>query len=166
MNVDKVLTYLCPTKLYMGVNAHKQLETVLAEFEAKQIFLLSDPGIAATETYTIIENALQEYGVSFDAFTDIEADPSDTTVGKAYEHYQSGKAPVVLALGGGSTIDVAKAVAILATNGGRIHDYEGFDKFSNRPLPLIAIPTTAGTGSEVSAVASRSEEHTSELQSR
>ena len=154
MNADKILTYLCPTKLYMGVNAHKQLEAVLAEFEAKQVFLLSDPGIAATETYTIIENALQEYGVSFDAFTHIEPDPSDTTVEKAYDHYQSGKAPVVLALGGGSTIDVAKAVAILATNGGRINDYEGFDKFSNRPLPLIAIPTTAGTGSEVSAVAS------------
>jgi alcohol dehydrogenase len=154
MNTDKVLTYLCPTKLYMGINAHRKLDTVLAEFGANRVFLLSDPGIASTETYTIIENALKEYQVSFDTFTEVESDPSDTTVEKAYKHYQRGKAPVLLALGGGSTIDVAKAVAILAANGGRIHDYEGFDRFSNRPLPLIAIPTTAGTGSEVSAVAS------------
>lgn len=55
-----------------------------------------------------------------------------------------------MALGGGSTIDVAKAVGILATNGGRIQQYEGIEKFSTPPLPLIAIPTTAGTGSEVS----------------
>ena len=154
MNIDKVLTYLCPTQLYMGAHAHRHLDTVLNAFGAKQIFFLSDPGIAVTETYTIIENVLREYQVSFDTFTEIEPDPSDRTVEKAYKQYQSGKAPVLLALGGGSTIDVAKAVAILATNGGRIHDYEGFDKFSNRPLPLIAIPTTAGTGSEVSAVAS------------
>jgi len=154
MNTDKVLTYLCPTKLYLGINAHQQLGDVLAGFDAKQVFLLSDSGIAATETYALIENALEEYQVSFDAFTEIEPDPSDTTVERAYEHYQNRKAPVVLALGGGSTIDVAKAVTILATNGGHIHDYEGFDKFSNRPIPLIAIPTTAGTGSEVSAVAS------------
>lgn len=154
MNTDKVLTYLCPTKLFMGINAHRKLDTVLSELEARQVFILSDPGVAATETYSIIENALNEYQISSSAFTEIESDPSDTTVETAYEHYQIGKAPVLLALGGGSTIDVAKAVAILATNGGRIHDYEGFDRFSNRPLPLIAIPTTAGTGSEVSAVAS------------
>jgi alcohol dehydrogenase len=57
---------------------------------------------------------------------------------------------MILAIGGGSTMDVAKAVGILATNGGRIHDYEGIDKFTRAPLPLIAIPSTAGTGSEVS----------------
>jgi alcohol dehydrogenase len=59
-------------------------------------------------------------------------------------------AQMVLAVGGGSTIDVAKAVAILATNGGRIQDYEGIEKFRVQPLYRIAIPTTAGTGSEVS----------------
>src|SRR3546814_8881128 len=84
-----------------------------------------------------------------------------------------------LAIGGGSTIDVAKAVGILATNGGRIHDYEGTEKFSTPGLPLIAVPSTAGTGSEVSgscvitdaeqnrkmSIRHRSEAHTSELQS-
>jgi alcohol dehydrogenase len=60
------------------------------------------------------------------------------------------KPPVILAVGGGSTIDVAKAVGILATNEGPIHRYAGAQTFSNPPLPLIAIPTTAGTGSELS----------------
>lgn len=69
---------------------------------------------------------------------------------RAYEVCRSNDAQAILALGGGSTIDVAKSVAILATNGGRIQDYEGIEKFSKPPLPRIAIPTTAGTGSEVS----------------
>lgn len=62
----------------------------------------------------------------------------------------AGPTTLVIAVGGGSSIDVAKAVGILGTNGGRIHDYEGIEKFSTPPIPLIAVPTTAGTGSEVS----------------
>ena len=97
-----------------------------------------------------MKTILEEHHVTFDLFTDIEPDPSHKTVEKAYRVYQKNKATALLTLGGGRTIDVGKAVGILATNGGRIHDYEGIDKFSNPPLPIIAIPTTAGTGSEVS----------------
>ncbi|MFH0811792.1 MAG: iron-containing alcohol dehydrogenase [Pseudomonadota bacterium] len=154
MEIDKIMTFLCPTKLIMGINAHKQLKEIIAHFKVDHLFFLADHGVASTETYQIIEDILQENHVPFDLFTDIEPDPSDKTVEKAYNVYKTGKAPVLLALGGGSTMDVGKAVAILATNGGRIHDYEGFDKFSIPPLPLIAVPTTAGTGSEVSAVCS------------
>lgn len=154
MTATSLMTFLCPSRILMGAHAHKQLKTILPEFGATRVFLLSDPGIAATETFTIIEETLKEKGIAFDSFIDIEPDPSDTTVEKAYKAYQIAKAPALIALGGGSTMDVSKAVAILATNGGRIHDYEGFDKFSKPPLPLIAIPTTAGTGSEVSAVSS------------
>jgi alcohol dehydrogenase len=72
-------------------------------------------------------------------------------VGKAYERYKTTNASALLALGGGSVIDAGKAVGILAANGGRIHDYQGVDAFKNPPVPLIAIPTTAGTGSEASS---------------
>ncbi|MEJ2025867.1 MAG: iron-containing alcohol dehydrogenase, partial [Deltaproteobacteria bacterium] len=59
---------------------------------------------------------------------------------------------VVLALGGGSVLDAAKAIALLATNSGKIEQYEGREKYSNPPLPVIAVPTTCGTGSEVTWV--------------
>jgi alcohol dehydrogenase len=134
----------------MGIGAHRKLPQIMTELGFDRLFFLSDMGVASTEIFAQTEKILKENQLSFDLFTDIEPDPSDNTVEKAYGRYQTNKAPVLLALGGGSVIDVGKAVGILATNGGRINDYEGIDKFSNPPLPIIAIPTTAGTGSEVS----------------
>ena len=91
---------------------------------------------------------LKAADVDYSVFSEIEPDPSADSVEKALEISRALDAGLVLAVGGGSTIDVAKAVAIVSTNGGRIHDYEGIEKFTIPPLPLIAIPTTAGTGSE------------------
>ena len=146
----KVSTFLVPTKVYLGVSSHKELNEAIADWGVKRILFLCDPGVATTEVFNMVEDILGEERVTFEVFTDIEPDPSDTTVEKAYDMYQHIQASALVALGGGSTIDVGKAVGILATNGGRIHDYEGIDKVATPPLPLIAIPTTAGTGSEVS----------------
>jgi len=122
----------------------------MSDLGSKDILIFSDPNVASTQIHTQIENVLRENDIRFEIFTDIEPDPSATTVEKAYKIWRVSQPSALLAIGGGSTIDVAKAVGILATNGGRIHDYEGIDKFSIPPLPLVAIPTTAGTGSEVS----------------
>ena len=146
----KVLSFLSPTKLYIGINSHEKLREIIADWGVKRLLFLSDPGIASGEVYKRVEEILKENRVTFDVFTEIEPEPSDKTVEKAYEICRRSQPSALLALGGGSTMDTGKAVGILATNGGRIHDYEGIDKFSNPPLPLIAIPTTAGTGSEVS----------------
>jgi alcohol dehydrogenase len=150
MNRLKVLTFLCPTKIYLGIHSHEKLKEIIAEQNIKRLLFLSDPGVASAEIYKLVEGILKASHVTFEAFTDIEPEPSATTVEKAYEICRSSQPSALLALGGGSTMDTGKAVGILATNGGRIHDYEGIDKFSKPPLPLIAIPTTAGTGSEVS----------------
>jgi len=150
MDGSKVLPFLSPTKIYMGINSHEKLNEIIADWGIKRLFLLSDGGVVGTEVFKSVENILRENQVTFEIFTDIEPDPSVDTVQKAYNIYMTIGASALLALGGGSTMDVGKAVGILATNGGRIHDYEGIDKFVNPPLPLIAIPTTAGTGSEVS----------------
>jgi len=150
MNSFKVLTFLCPTKIYLGIHSHEKLKEIIAEQNIKRLLFLSDPGVGSAEIYKRVEGILKASHVTFDVFTDIEPEPSATTVEKAYEICRSSQPSALLALGGGSTMDTGKAVGILATNGGRIHDYEGIDKFSKPPLPLIAIPTTAGTGSEVS----------------
>jgi alcohol dehydrogenase len=136
----------------MGINAHKKLKEIIAEQKVKHLFLMCDPGVVSGEIYQSVENILKDNHVTFDVFTEIEPDPSTKTVEKAYEICRTTRPSILLALGGGSTMDAAKAAGILATNGGRIQDYEGNDKFKNPPLPLIAIPTTAGTGSEVSYV--------------
>lgn len=144
------MSYLSPTKIYLGVDSHKKLGEILENMGIGRLFFLSDNGVASTEIYSLVQKQLENANVKCDFFNDIEPDPGVKTVEKAYGTYQNDSAPALLALGGGSPIDVAKAVGILATNGGKIQDYEGIDKFKNPPLPLIAIPTTAGTGSEVS----------------
>jgi len=142
--------YCCPTKVHVGPGAHHKIGEVVRELEARRIFVAVDQALIESEFFRRIQAILADAGASTAVFTGIEPDPSAHTVEKAFSAARELDAQAVLAIGGGSTMDVAKAVAILATNGGRIHDFEGFEKFSRRPLPRIAVPTTAGTGSEVS----------------
>jgi alcohol dehydrogenase len=148
--MSNVLSFYCPTNIYMGIDAHRKVDSLIKEWEIKKLFLVVDPAILKTEIFSLVNEILKKNTVSFEIYTEIEPDPSADTVVKACELYNKSGASSVLAIGGGSTMDVGKAVGILATNGGRIHQYEGIEKFSIPPLPLIAIPTTAGTGSEVS----------------
>lgn len=90
-------------------------------------------------------------GIEVEVFTDVEANPSVATVDKATEAYKKAGATSIVAFGGGSPMDVAKAVGVLAKYGGEIGDYEGAHKVPGPIVPIIAIPTTAGTGSEVTA---------------
>ena len=150
MNAN-ILSFHCPTKIYMGINSHQKLNDIIKEWKIEKIFVVADGAIVKTEIFESMEKILKDNKVAFDLFSEIEPDPSAATVEKAFDLYKKSQAPVVLAMGGGSTIDTGKSVGILAKNGGRIADYEGMEKYSIPPLPLIAIPTTAGTGSEVSA---------------
>lgn len=149
MNTD-IQSFFCPTKIYMGINSHQEIHDIIKEWKIEKLFVVVDGNIVKTEIFASVDKILKDNKVAFDLFSEIEPDPSAKTVEKAYDLYKASQAPVVLAVGGGSTMDTAKGVGILATNGGRIKDYEGIEKFSIPPLPLIAIPTTAGTGSEVS----------------
>ncbi len=150
MQSMNVSSYFCPTKVFMGVGSHQKIKDVLQELRCKRIFIALDAALLKSDFYKSIQRLLADADVDVATFTEIEPDPSAHTVEKAFAACTQHQATVLMAIGGGSTIDVAKAVGILATNGGRIHDYEGIEKFSISPLPLIAIPTTAGTGSEVS----------------
>lgn len=150
MSSPQMAAFFCPTRILMGLDAHRQVEDVLKGWRSERLFLAVDEALLQSELYLNVKGILERIGVQFSAFTGIEPDPSAHTVAKAFEACRAHNATALLAVGGGSTIDVAKAVGILATNGGRIHDYEGIEKFSTPPLPLLAIPTTAGTGSEVS----------------
>lgn len=146
-----ISSFSCPTRLVFGVNAHTHLPQIVQDWGCKSVFLMVDPALAESEIVSNIRRLLQDQGMAPEMFTGIEPEPSDTTVHIAYEHCRKASSQAIVAIGGGSTIDVAKSVAILMTNGGQISDYEGIEKFSIRPLPLFAVPTTAGTGSEVSS---------------
>lgn len=150
MAVSEISTFFCPTRLYMGIGSHRKLGDLLRAQGCKRLFVVIDGALLSGEFYTNIRSMLDGLGVAIASYSEIEPDPSAITVERAFAACQAHQATALLAVGGGSAMDVAKAVGILATNGGRIHDYEGIEKFTTPPLPLIAIPTTAGTGSEVS----------------
>lgn len=140
-------TMSVPTQIIFGVDAHSVISREVEEFDSQRVFLVTDEGVSRTDFFRKIMEQLKSGGIEAEVFSEVEPDPSAKTVEKAFELYQKKRVPVLLAIGGGSPMDVAKAVGILATNGGRIHDYEGIDMFKIPPPPLIAIPTTAGTGS-------------------
>jgi alcohol dehydrogenase len=150
MKISKALSYVAPTRIFIGIDAHKKLDDILGEWQIKNLLLLSDHGVADTGFFSQVNAVLKAAGARYDIFTEIEPEPSDNTVEKAFAVFKAIKPPLILAVGGGSTIDVAKAVGILATNKGPIHRYAGTRTFANPPVPLIVIPTTAGTGSELS----------------
>ena len=146
-----ISSFSCPTKLILGVDAHTQLPSIVRNWGCKRVFLIADPAVAASGIVNSVTDLLREHSIALDMFTGVEPDPSDTTVHKAYGLCKAHASDAIVAVGGGSTIDVAKSVALLMTNSGKISDYEGIEKFNIRPLPLFAIPTTAGTGAEVSS---------------
>lgn len=148
--MQSVSSYFCPTRIVMGPESYRRLPGFLSEFAAGKVFMAVDAALLKAPFVDEILASLKGAGIECRVFSEIEPDPSADSVEKGLAISRDLGATVIVAIGGGSTIDVAKAVAIVSTNGGRIHDYEGIERFATPPLPLIAIPTTAGTGSEVS----------------
>ena len=136
----------------MGAGSHEKIATIVRDRGCKRVFIAVDAALLASDFYGRVAALLEREGVAIATYSEIEPDPSAHTVARALEVCRAHEATAIIAIGGGSTIDVAKAVGIVLANGGRIHDYEGIEAFSIAPPPLIAIPTTAGTGSEVSGL--------------
>ncbi len=115
----------------------------------KRPMLLTDPGLSAADVLTPIIGGFEKAAPGYQLFEQAETNPSDESILRAREFYESNDCDGMVAVGGGSSIDTAKAMGILLTNGGKLPDYYGADKPANRVPPFITVPTTAGTGSEV-----------------
>jgi len=115
--------------------------------------VVSDPGVMEAGWVEKALSFLRQAGLEYEVCYEITSNPKDNEVARCVERYLESGCDAVMGVGGGSAIDVAKAVAILATNGGVIQDYEGVNKIT-RPLPpMLMVSTTAGSGSEVSQFA-------------
>lgn len=142
-----------PTQVRFGIGAIEGLGDILISGGWSRVFAAVDPALVESEIMRRITEIAGAAGVTLTVFSEIEPEPKDKAVDAGFAICRSVEAQAIIALGGGSAMDVAKAIGILATNGGVVADLEGIDRFSIAPLPLIAIPTTAGTGSEVSGAA-------------
>lgn len=117
---------------------------------ARKVFLVSDSGIEEAGWVQRLMDILKQEGIEWVYYPGVSSNPRDFQVEQGAEFYRKNQADVIIAIGGGSALDTAKGIAIIASNGGKIQDYEGANRV-HRPLPpMVLITTTAGSGSDIS----------------
>ena len=149
MNLLNSFSFELPTRIEYGVGSTEKLAESVKELESRKVLVVTDKGIEASGLLSTIADQLTAAKLEYDIFSEVESNPKDHNVHAGTAIAKGLQADCLVAVGGGSPIDCAKAIGVLATHGGAARDYEGQDKISGNVLPLIAIPTTAGTGSEV-----------------
>lgn len=148
------------TRIVCGAGKLEALGELAAELGGKRVMVVSDPGIiAAGHSQRGIE-ILKRAGLEASLFGEIQENPSTRHVAVGVAAANEFKPDLLVGLGGGSAMDCAKGINFLYTNGGQIKDYWGVGKATKPMLPMIAVPTTAGTGSETQSFALISDEVT------
>lgn len=147
----KEFRFKIPQNVEFGMGSLKKLPDILKENNSDHVFLISDRGLESIGVVDKIKKIIEAGGIRCTSYLDVKPNPTVDIVNEAAKSYKECGATSLVALGGGSPMDVAKSVGILAVYGGKITDYEGNFKVPGPIVPIIAIPTTAGTGSEVTA---------------
>jgi alcohol dehydrogenase class IV len=142
--------YFCNTRIEMGIGEAEQLTNQLDSLRiGKSILLVSDPGVVKAGIVQPIQESLEKSGYQTILFDTVSQNPRDTECLAGAQIFRENRVDAVLAIGGGSAMDTGKAIALLGPNGGTPIEYvEGKRPYANI-APIICIPTTAGTGSEV-----------------
>jgi len=141
-----------PRQVLFGVGQRRALGTVTAAL-GRRAFLCTDARFASSDAYAELLGLLADSGVHVNAYTDTRPDVPTPHLMRCVEAAREARPDVIIGIGGGSCLDQAKAVALLLAHGGRPEDYYGESRVPGATLPIVALPTTAGTGSEVSPVA-------------
>lgn len=142
--------FYLPTRVIFGLGVAGQVGAHMARLGARRVMVVTDPGVRDAGLLTPVRDHLAAAGLDVIGFTDVEPNPRDIDCLAGAELARDAQVEAFVAVGGGSAIDSAKCISLLRTNGGHPRDWEDFGTLRQSPLPVLAIPTTAGTGSEVS----------------
>ena len=145
----QVSKFLIPEVIF-GVGTLTEVGGAVRRVGGLRPLLVSDPGVLAAGWVERALPHLVDVRVSCSLWHGLTPNPKDFEVEAAFESYQENGCDALLAIGGGSCIDVAKAVAVLSGNGGKILDYEGIDRATSPIPPMVMVPTTGGSGADVS----------------
>jgi alcohol dehydrogenase len=163
-----IFTFSVQTQIQFGAGVSLQAGTVAqsllkagANGANPSVLVISDPGIQGTNWLSPILESLPGCGLQYEQFEEVRPNPREEDVYKAASLLTEKHFGAIIAIGGGSTIDTAKTAALIATHAGKVGDYVGWAKVPGPTLPLVAIPTTAGSGSEATcwAVITESRSH-------
>jgi alcohol dehydrogenase class IV len=155
----KSILFQTTPRILMGAGVLAQTAAEVKRLKAGRVLIVTDKGLVAAGIVSRLESVLTEAGISWTRFDEVEPDPRFEIAVRAVEAAKSEKAELVIGMGGGSPLDIAKVCAILATNTKPVSELFGIDMVPEAGLATILIPTTAGTGSEVTPIAILSDEH-------
>ena len=139
-----------PSTVHFGENAAKEAGNEARQLGAKKALFITDKILREIGVVQPVLDSLSAVDIKAVVFDGVDGEPTQDYVKKGLDIYLREKCDIIVAAGGGSSIDTAKAVRVMASNPGRIQDYMGIGKITKAGPPMIAIPTTAGTGSEAS----------------
>lgn len=141
------------TRLVFGPGSVRRIGALAAEHDARRVLLVTDPGIVRAGHAAFVRGLLAEHGVEVAVFDGVQENPDTACVDRCLALARTFQPEAIVGLGGGSAMDTGKGCNFLYTNGGRMADYWGVGKAQRPMLPFLAIPTTAGTGSECQSAA-------------
>ncbi len=150
---DQISTFSFPTRIHFGRGAVKQLPSCLKEIGARKPLVVTDPGLRASPVLKAVVSVLEDAQVPHAVFTEVHGNPIEEDVVNSAALYRTAGCDAAIGLGGGSALDVSKAVVVMARYSGALAELEwqagGMERMTGPYDPIIAIPTTSGTGSEV-----------------
>lgn len=153
MTQSNPFTITQPTQIHFGIGTIHQLPQVIADHGGSKPLLVIDPGLVNAGLDKNITAPLDKDDVSYTVYTEVDPEPGLRLADKGTEIARENGCDSVVGVGGGSAMDVAKAIAILLTNGGKAVDYLGLGKIKKPGVPKIMVPTSAGTGAEATFTA-------------
>jgi alcohol dehydrogenase len=145
--------YVSRTRLVFGEGSLGRLGTLARDLGFRRSLLVADPGLVATGQVARARGLLEEAGIAAATFHDFDHDPDSDMVARGTAAARAADADSLVALGGGSSLDCAKGIGFLRAGGGDMEEYRGYGKARGPMLPMIGVPTTAGTGSEAQSYA-------------
>jgi alcohol dehydrogenase class IV len=160
--MSDVSTFQVPATIVTGAGSSTTVGDHVRRLGADRALLVTDSYMAASGVAGVIQERLEQAGASTTVFDGVHSDPTDANVADGLAALRGAEAQVVVAVGGGSALDAAKMISVGDANPGPIRDFMGYHRIPNAGLPVVAIPTTAGTGSEATRVTviTESETHT------
>ncbi len=151
--IEKVTLFRTTKKILFGPGSTEKLGGEAQLLKAKKALIITDQGVIQAGLIENIEKSLQTVGLPFVIFDGVEPDPRIEVVEKSVQKAKKEGTDLIIGFGGGSSLDIAKVTSIMMSNLGKIDSFFGIDLVPNPGVPVILIPTTAGTGSEVTPIA-------------
>ncbi|MBB6646456.1 iron-containing alcohol dehydrogenase family protein [Halobellus ruber] len=146
---ESLESWNAPNRMLFGWGAVSELGSYITELGAEHPFLVTDEGVLAAGVLDPIDESLSAAGLDYEVWSGVRPDPTDEVVHAAADAYAAAGSDLIVGVGGGSSMDTAKAASILATNDGHILEFAGSGNVPTPTPPSVYVPTTAGTGSEV-----------------